>query len=304
MTSLPSIGARDALFIIDLLTFVRRAYHSVAPLSSPSDEPTQATYLTMKLLDRLIAERDPKLLAVAIDSKGPSVRKSIDPNYKANRTAPPDDFGVLVERVRSLIELCGIQVWHVEGFEADDVIATAVRLALDADLRVVIASSDKDMMQLVGPRVVLWDSMRNKVYGTDEVIAKFGVRPDQVGDLLALWGDSSDNIKGVPAVGQKKASELLNLFGSMEEIYRSLDQIKGRIGDNLRIHQHAAHIAKRLVTLRTDLPIPFDVITLERRHHHNESWLRDAFDELGFTQSPMRISAPHARNDETQQQIW
>ncbi|PKN44518.1 MAG: DNA polymerase I, partial [Deltaproteobacteria bacterium HGW-Deltaproteobacteria-20] len=280
MTALPPVGAADALYIVDLSGYVFRAYHAIAPLSSPSGEPSHATYGTITMLNRMIDERDPKLMAVAMDSKGPSFRKGIDDAYKANRPPPPEDLSVQMQRVRSLVELLGIQVWQQDGFEADDLIATAVRRALSEGLRVVIVSADKDLMQLVGGSVVMWDTMRNKVYGPAEVAEKFGVGPDKMHDLLALTGDSSDNVKGIPSVGPKTAAKLLEQFGSIEGIYEGIDQLKGKLRENLEAHRAAADLARTLVALRDDLEIVFDKTALDFQPHVNVKGLEEAYTEL------------------------
>jgi DNA polymerase-1 len=283
MTALPPVGAADALYIVDLSGYVFRAYHAIAPLSSPSGEPSHATYGTITMLNRMIDERDPKLMAVAMDSKGPSFRKGIDDAYKANRPPPPEDLSVQMQRVRSLVELLGIQVWQQDGFEADDLIATAVRRALSEGLRVVIVSADKDLMQLVGGSVVMWDTMRNKVYGPAEVAEKFGVGPDKMHDLLALTGDSSDNVKGIPSVGPKTAAKLLEQFGSIEGIYEGIDQLKGKLRENLEANRAAADLARTLVALRDDLEIVFDKTALDFQPRVNVKGLEEAYTELGFT---------------------
>ncbi len=283
MTALPPVGAADALYIVDLSGYVFRAYHAIAPLSSPAGEPSHATYGTITMLNRMMDERDPKLMAVAMDSKGPSFRKGIDDAYKANRPPPPEDLSIQMQRVRSLVELLGIQVWQQDGFEADDLIATAVRRALAEGLRVVIVSADKDLMQLVGGSVVMWDTMRNKVYGPAEVAEKFGVGPDKMRDLLALTGDSSDNVKGIPSVGPKTAAKLLEQFGSIEGIYEGLDQLKGKLRENLETHRASADLARTLVALRDDLEIVFDKSALDFQPRVNVKGLEEAYTELGFT---------------------
>ena len=283
MTALPPVGAPDALYIVDLSGYVFRAYHAIAPLSSPSGEPSHATYGTITMLNRMIDERDPKLMAVAMDSKSPSFRKGIDDAYKANRPPPPEDLSVQMQRVRSLVELLGIQVWQQDGFEADDLIATAVRRAQSEGLRVVIVSADKDLMQLVGGSVVMWDTMRNKVYGPAEVEEKFGVGPDKMHDLLALTGDSSDNVKGIPSVGPKTAAKLLEQFGSIEGIYEGIDQLKGKLRENLEAHRASADLARTLVALRDDLEIVFDKTALDFQPRVNLKGLEEAYTELGFT---------------------
>ena len=292
MTGLPASGSPDTLYVVDLLAYVFRAYHSLSPLTSPNGEPTHATFLTMSMLSRIITDRDPKLMAIAVDSKSPSFRKSIDKNYKANRPPPPEDLPVQIERILGLIGLWGLQVWHQPGFEADDVIASAVRKATAEGLQVVIASADKDLLQLVGPRVVMWDAMRDKVYGPNEVVEKFGVRPEQMRDLLALMGDSSDNVKGVPSVGPKKAAMLLSQYGTIEGIYGAIDQIKGKLRENLVAHRDSADLARELVTLREDLDIGIDKTALDFRPRYNAEGLRTAYATLGFSRLRETLRQP------------
>src|SRR4051812_24474425 len=212
MTTLPPKGSPEALYLIDLSSYVFRAYHALPPLSNTKGEPTHATYGTVNMLQKLVGERSPAYLAVAMDSRGVTFREKLDPNYKATRQAPPPDLAVQMARAREIVEAYRIPIFQTEGVEADDLIATAVDEAIRAGLFVVIMGSDKDLMQLVGERVVMWETMRDKVYGAAEVEEKFGVPPSQMRDLLALMGDSSDNIPGVPSVGPKTAADLLKQF--------------------------------------------------------------------------------------------
>ncbi|MEO6420668.1 MAG: 5'-3' exonuclease H3TH domain-containing protein, partial [Polyangiaceae bacterium] len=228
-SQLPAPGSPNVLYLIDLSGYVFRAYHAIAPLSSSKGEPTHAVMGTVNMLQKVVNDRRPQMLAVAMDSKGPTFRKELDVRYKANRPAPPPDLSQQMARCEELVRAYNIPIYQEAGIEADDLIASVVRKAIASGLKTVIVSADKDMMQLVHDEldhVVLWDSMRDRVYGPAEVRAKFNVAPSQVRDFLALTGDSSDNIPGVPSVGPKTASDLLNEFGTLEGIYASLDKIK------------------------------------------------------------------------------
>ena len=282
-TNLPPPGSADVLYVVDLSGYVFRAYHAIAPLSSPSGEPTHATYGTTSMLNRMLADRSPVLLAVAMDSKTPSFRKAIDPAYKANRPPPPEDLSIQMTRCREIVEALGIDVWQNDEFEADDLIATGVRLALAEGLRVVIVSADKDLMQLVGGSVVMWDTMRNKVYGPPEVQEKFGVPPHQMRDLLALTGDTSDNIKGVPSVGPKTAAKLLAQFDTLEGVLANVDAVKGKLKENLTAHRESAVLSQRLVTLRDDVEMTFDRDALAYQERMDAPRLAATYSELGFT---------------------
>ncbi|WP_437812454.1 DNA polymerase I [Sorangium sp. So ce1078] len=292
-TALPPAGAPDVLYLIDLSGYVFRAYHAISPLSSPSGEPTHATYGTVAMLSKLVDERKPAYLGVAMDSPGKTFRDDLDPRYKAHRPPPPPDLGVQMNRCREIVEAYRIPIFIQEGLEADDLVAVAVERAKERGLRVVIASSDKDLMQLVdGERVMLWDAMRDKVYGHPEVVAKFGVPPEQVRDLLALVGDSSDNVPGVPGVGLKTAAELLAQFGSLSSIYARLDEVKKpRIRESLKQHEADALLSQKLVTLDGSAPVSLDLETL-RYGGADTGRLRELFTELGFSRFLKAVRAP------------
>src|SRR5690606_539078 len=160
-TQLFSPGADDVIHVVDLSGYVFRAYHASAPLTSPAGEPTHAVFGTVNMLERLLRQRKPKLLAVAMDSRTPTLRKERYASYTANRRTPPDDLKPQMRRVAELITAFPLPCLQCDGFEADDVIATLVRQAREQGLKVVIVSADKDLMQLVGPDVLLWDTMRD-----------------------------------------------------------------------------------------------------------------------------------------------
>jgi DNA polymerase I len=281
-TRLFDSGATDVLYLVDLSGYVFRAYHAIAPLTSPTGEPTQAVLGTVNMLERLVRQCKPHLLAVAMDSRIPTFRKVLYPEYKANRPPPPDDLKQQMRRVSELMEAFPLPCFQVDGFEADDLIATIVKHARAAGLRVVIVSADKDLMQLVSPDVILWDTMRDKVFGPDEVSERFQVPVSAVRDVLALMGDSSDNIPGVPSVGPKTAAELLATFGTLEAMYERLDEIpRKKLRETLSEHKASALMSQRLVTLDSSVAFPFDpsMVVFERR---TTAKLRALYAELGF----------------------
>ncbi|WP_437854981.1 DNA polymerase I [Sorangium sp. So ce363] len=292
-TALPPAGAPDVLYLVDLSGYVFRAYHAISPLSSPSGEPTHATYGTVAMLTKLVDERKPAYLGVAMDSPGKTFRDELDPRYKAHRPPPPPDLGVQMSRCREIVEAYRIPIFIQEGLEADDLVAVAVARAKERGLRVVIASSDKDLMQLVdGEQVMLWDAMRDKVYGNPEVVAKFGVPPEQVRDLLALVGDTSDNVPGVPGVGLKTAAELLAQFGSLSAIYERIGEVKKpRIRESLQQNEADARLSQKLVTLDGGAPVSLDLETL-RYGGADTGRLRELFTELGFSRFLKAVRAP------------
>lgn len=299
-SQLPAPGAPNVLYLIDLSGYVFRAYHAIAPLSSSKGEPTHAVMGTVNMLQKVVNDRRPQFLAVAMDSKGPTFRKELDARYKSNRPPPPPDLSQQMKRCEELVRAYNIPIYQQEGIEADDLIASVVRRGVKEGLRIVIVSADKDLMQLVDDEkddVVLWDSMRDRVYGPAEVRAKFGVAPSQVRDFLALTGDTSDNVPGVPSVGPKTASDLLNEFGTLEGIYAALDKIKRvKLREALSTHEADARISQVLVTLKEDTGVLWD-------HAHlayggaNTAELRRLFLELEFSRmlDQIEVTAPVTR---------
>ncbi len=294
---LPPPGAPDVLYIIDLSGYVFRAYHGIqTPLTSPSGEPTHAVYGTVSMLAKLVDERKPAYLAVAMDSPGRTFRDDLDARYKANRPPPPPDLPMQMARCRQIVEAYRIPIYIGDGLEADDLLAIAVQRAKDRGLRVVIVSADKDLLQLVdADRVIMWDG-RDKIYGPAEVVEKFGVPPALVRDLLALVGDSSDNVPGVPGIGPKTAADLLKEFGSFEGVYASIDKIKRqKLRESLTANEADARLSQKLVTLKTDTDITFDIDEL-RYGGADHDRLRTLFTELGFSRfiKAVPVAAPAA----------
>ena len=256
---LPQGGATDVLYLVDLSGYVFRAYHALPPLSSSRGEPTHAVLGTVNMLQKIVTERRPHMFAVAMDSKGPTFRHAVDARYKATRPPPPPDLSQQMARVEQIVRAWDVACYCQEGMEADDLIAAVTARALKQNWRVVIVSSDKDLMQLVRDEddaVVLWDSMRDKVYGPREVKEKLGVAPSLVRDFLALTGDTSDNVPGVPGVGPKTAADLLTQFGSLDGIYRAIGTVtKPKLRESLAEHEADARISQKLVTLDASAPI-------------------------------------------------
>ncbi|MSP24505.1 MAG: DNA polymerase I [Myxococcales bacterium] len=291
--TLPVAGAPDVLYVIDLFNFLFRAYHAMPPMHAASGEPTHATLGTLNMILRIVEDQRPQYLAVAMDSPGLGFRGELAPSYKAHRPRAPEDLVVQIERSREIFEAYGVPIFREDGFEADDLIATLVRHGRAAGLRVVVASSDKDLLQLVGADVVMWDAMRNKVFGPLEVREKFGVGPELVRDLLALVGDTSDNVAGIAGVGPKTAAQLLTRFGSLDELCRRIGEIdRPKLRLALETGAETLALAVQLVTLKDDLAIAFELETL--------AWgrpdlprLRALFTELHFSRLLAKLeSAP------------
>lgn len=296
--ALPPPGSEDVLYIVDLSGYVYRAYHALPPLSSSKGEPTHALMGTVNMLQKIVNERRPALFAVAMDCKGPSFRKELDVRYKATRPPAPDDLRQQMVRSEEIIRAYNVPIFRADGIEADDLIAAVVDRTLADGKRVVIVSADKDLMQLVhddDQRVLLWDSMRDRTYGPAEVEAKFGVPPSKLRDLLALMGDTSDNIPGVPSVGPKTAADLLREHETIDGLFANLDKVKRpKLRETLTKHEDDARASQLLVTLKHDVPleVPADALTYGGA---DVEALKKLFIELEFTRLLDQIGAAEHR---------
>lgn len=258
MTTLPPAGVGDVVYLLDLMLWVHRCYHAAPPEMSASGEPCAITRAVCRMLVRLLLERDPALLAVAVDRPGPTFRHELYPGYKAGRKPLPDDALHQVERILQVVRLHRIPVLDLEGFEADDLLASATRQALALGFRVVVVAQDKDLTQLCSERVVLWEREK-PVVGPDEVRARWGVGPELLGDLLALAGDRTDGVPGVPGIGPKIAAELLTRRGSLDDVLaKPFFARTAKQREALKRHALDARISRELVGLRSDAPVVFD----------------------------------------------
>ena len=273
------------LYLVDISSFIFRAFYAIRELRNKRGEPTNAVYGVATMLAKLAEDAKPEFLAVVYDSKEPSFRKEIYPDYKANRSAPPDDLIPQFSRIEELIRCFEIHSYRQSGIEADDLIATLTHRWCQADPKnqVVIVSSDKDLMQLVNERVVTWDTMSNRVLGPPEVEEKFGVKPNQIRDYLALVGDASDNIPGVPSVGPKTASDLLRQYQDVEGVIQAakVGKIVGKKGETIRAHEKDARISLELATVRDRLDVEIPLESL-RYHFHITNSCVDLFRDLDF----------------------
>lgn len=259
----------ETLFLIDISSFIFRAFFAIRALKNSSGEPTNAVYGVATMLAKLVQECDPRFVMVAYDSKEPSFRKEMYADYKANRSAPPDDLVPQFDRIEELISALEFPAIRQNGVEADDLIASLADqwVRSSSKHRVVIVSGDKDLMQLVSDRIRVWDTMKDVVYREKEVEEKFGVRPDQVRDYLALVGDSSDNIPGVPSIGPKSAADLLGAHETLEGILKAAraGKISGKKGEVIQSHESDALLSQKLATVKRDLKVPVD---RDGREHH------------------------------------
>jgi DNA polymerase-1 len=272
----------DALTIVDALNFVFRAYHALPPLTTARGVPTGAVYGLCSMLLKLERERRPSHLCVVFDAPGGrSGREKLYPAYKAHRPPMPADLVPQVELLHRVIAAFQIRTLIEPGVEADDVIATLATRAAADGREVVICSSDKDLMQLCTDRVRLLDTMKNRILGPAEVEEKFGVPPDKVGDVLALMGDSVDNVPGVEGVGPKTAAELVKRYGSLAGILEHAEEIKGKRGEALRAARADILVSRQLVELQSDVQLSVGMDDLRRRRPDPEA-IAELFRELEF----------------------
>jgi len=241
------------LILVDGSSYLFRAYHAMPGLMTADGQPTGAVYGVINMLKSLLREYQPQQVAVVFDAKGPTFRHELYPQYKANRPPMPEELRVQIQPVHELVTALGLPLLVIPGVEADDVIATLATRASAGGQPCLIASSDKDLTQLVDEHVVMVDTMKNIRYDRTGVTRKYGVPPEQIIDYLALMGDSADNIPGVPKVGPKTAARWLQEYGSLDAIIANADQIGGKVGENLRQSLDRLALNRELVTVRRDL---------------------------------------------------
>lgn len=254
---------REHLFIVDGSGFIFRAYFAGmaqrrSQMTRSDGTPTNATYIYTRMMLKLIEDTEADYVAVIFDKARKTFRNDIYPEYKAHRPPPPDDLIPQFQMVRDATEAMNVPAIQMENYEADDLIATYATHAAARNMDVTIVSSDKDLMQLVNDRVSLWDGMKDKTIGADEVVEKFGVGPDRVIDVQALAGDSTDNVPGVQGIGIKTAAELINTYGDLDTLLERAEEIKQPKRRERLIEQaDMARISRQLVTLKTDLDLEF-----------------------------------------------
>jgi len=283
------------LVLVDGSSYLYRAFHAMPNLGTSDGEPTGAIYGVINMLRRLLRDFDPTHMAVVFDARGKTFRDDIYPEYKANRPPMPDELARQIEPILEIIAAMGIPLLQVEGVEADDVIGTLARQATASGMRTVISTGDKDLAQLVDNHVTLMDTMKESTTDADGVVERFGVPAERVVDYLALVGDTSDNIPGVPGVGPKTAARWLTQYGSLDGVVANAAQIGGKAGENLRASLDQLELARRLATIRTDLDLArrpgdlslgeADTAALRRlfSHYQFKTWLSELG---GLTDAP------------------
>ncbi|MEX5926807.1 DNA polymerase I [Providencia hangzhouensis] len=254
--------AENPLILVDGSSYLYRAYHAFPPLTNSAGEPTGAMYGVLNMLRSLIMQYKPSHVAVVFDAKGKTFRDELFESYKSHRPPMPDDLRAQIAPLHEMVEAMGLPLLVVSGVEADDVIGTLACEASRKGMPVLISTGDKDMAQLVEPNITLINTMNNTILGPDEVKEKYGVPPELIIDFLALMGDSSDNIPGVPGVGEKTALALLQGIGSLEAIYNDLEAIaplgfrgSKTLAPKMAENRDVAFLSYQLATIKTDVEL-------------------------------------------------
>ncbi len=273
---------QNSLILIDGSSFLFRAYHAVPPLSNLKGEPTNAIYGVSNMLRKLINDYPTDYFTVVFDAPGKTFRNELYDQYKAHRPPMPDDLRVQIEPLHQLIKAMGLPLIMESGVEADDVLGALAQHAAAQGFKVIISTGDKDMAQLVTDQIILENTMSNTRMDRQGVIDKFGVTPEQIIDYLALMGDTSDNIPGVPKVGPKTAAKWLEQYQTLDNLMANADKITGKIGENLRASLDQLPLAKQLTTIKCDLNLPYGMEDLKKQAI-NKAELTDILNQLGFS---------------------
>jgi DNA polymerase-1 len=269
------------LVLVDGSSYLYRAFHALPDLRNAAGEPTGAVYGVLNMLRRLVRDYQADFLGCVFDAKGKTFRDEVYPEYKATRAPMPDDLAAQIEPLLAAIEAMGWPLLVVDGVEADDVIGTLARQAAAEGIRTIVSTGDKDLAQLVGPDVTLINTMSNETLDVAGVQAKFAVAPERIVDYLALVGDAVDNIPGVDKVGPKTAAKWLAQYGSLAGVLAHAAEIPGVAGENLRRVKDWLPKARELVTVKTDVALPFKVADLAARER-DRAKLRALFERFGF----------------------
>ena len=275
-------AARPRLYLIDGYSNIFRAFYAIRHLSNSKGEPTNAVYGFVQMLRKLLRDEQPDLIGVALDVSRRTVRTEKFEDYKANRAPMPEELRGQIPQIRKVLEAHRIPILEMENYEADDVLGSLAGKAAEEGFDVILVSADKDLMQLVDDHVFLMHTGRNKLYDPALVEEDFGVPPSQVVEVLALKGDSVDNVPGVPGIGEKGAIQLVREYGTVENLLERTEEIKRKsYREGLQDNHELALLSKELVTIHTDLALDFEPERLQHEEPDTEA-LKELFRELEF----------------------
>ena len=296
--------ATQTLVLIDGSSYLYRAFHALPPLSNSRGEPTGAVYGVLNMINKLVREQAGAHVAVVFDAPGKTFRDELFESYKANRPPMPDELRAQVQPLLDAVKAMGLPLLRIEGVEADDVIGTLCRQARDEGMNVVVSTGDKDMAQLVTDGISLVNTMTGKWLDRDGVKEKFDVFPEQIIDYLALVGDTSDNIPGVPKVGPKTAAKWLNEYGTVDNIIDNAEQIGGKVGESLRDNIDQLKLSRQLATIHQEIDLPLALKDLEAKAADRDT-LRALYERLELRQLLRQLdeSADSANDSELAQVV-
>src|SRR5687768_2107091 len=287
-----------SFYIIDGHAQIYRAYFApFRELTGPSGEPTKATFVFTQWLINPVQQRKPDYLAMVVDSGDESVfRKEIYPEYKANRQSPPDDFAPQEARILDIVRDCGVPIYAMPGFEADDIIATMAKRLCNQGFETFLVSKDKDLRQLVNDCTKMYDMQSGTVTDAAKMMLDCGYSPEQAIEIQTLMGDSIDNVPGIPGVGEKTAVKLVQKYGSAAAVLEHLDELTPKLRENFEKFGNKLPISRQLVTLSTDVKVDFDVGECEFRGLNPDA-LRRHLNHLGFTSLLKRLGIDQPTGD-------
>lgn len=278
------------LFLIDGSAYIYRAYHAIRNLSNSKGLPTNAIFGFARILIKLIENWAPKYVVMVFDAKGPTFRHDLYKDYKATRPPMPDDLQVQIPYIKQITKAFNLPVIEIPGYEADDIIGTLAYRAEESGFASVMVTGDKDFLQLVTDKSIIWDPMKDKVTDLNSFKKEFGLMPKQMIDVMGLSGDTSDNVPGVPGIGPKTALDLIKTFGSIKNLYDNIDSItKKKQHENLIQFKEQADLSKKLVEIDTNAPIDFEQDAFCYKNPDNQK-LTALFQELEFRQLQQSFS--------------
>ncbi len=278
------MAQQKTVYLIDGTAYVHRAYHAIRHLSNSKGFPTNAVFGFTRMLIKLIEDKSPEYVAMFFDSKGPTFRHEMFSDYKANRPPMADDMAVQIPYIKDVTRGFHIPIYELAGYEADDLIGTVAQKAVEKGFDVIMVTGDKDFVQLVTDRIIIWDPMKDETITRETVIEKNGLTPSQMLDVLGLAGDSADNIPGVPGIGPKTAITLLKTFQDMERLYHRIDEVKApKQREKLLAHKEQALLSRQLAQINTSVPIDVDIGAFQLDPPDNDR-LAGIFKELEFRQ--------------------
>ena len=264
-TSALTFNPSSPFILVDGSSYLFRAFHAMPPLTNSNGHATGAIFGVVNMIGKLLEQYQPERIAVVFDAKGKNFRHEMYEEYKAHRPPMPDELRIQIEPIHQIIEAMGIPLLVIDGVEADDVMGTLAHQATHAKMDALLSTGDKDMAQLVNEHITLINTMNDTLMTPEAVEEKFHVKPEQIIDYLALMGDSSDNIPGIPKCGPKTAAKWLAEYDTIENLIENAEQIKGKIGENLRGNLDQLKLSQQLTTIRIDCDLPIALDDIKRQ---------------------------------------